>query len=523
MSIFDAVSGLTEREQRMLDKSWATYFAEHIFPAIDEEPFRVLYSDRPSRYNTPVNVIIGSLILKEVHGLTDEEIVEALPFDIRYQHALHTTSFVEQPLNDRTLGRFRARCRRYEEENGVDLVHECVVRLSTQIAELMHISPGLRRMDSLMVASNIKKMSRLELLYTCVSNLCRLMKKLGDPAFPVALEHYTNDDDHNAVLYHNRSEDTDSKTRTVLDDASLLMSVCGGRYAGYSEYRLMSRVIGEQTVADDSGKLTLKGESSGMDSSLLQNPADPDATYVKKAGKEHRGYIANVVENSDSDNGIVVDYQFEQNTCSDSRFLSGYVEGLPDGGDPTTLVTDGGYYGMENSELAASKNVELVTTGLKGCDVDDIWADFEFNDEGTAVTGCPAGVAPKTNVYDSHTGRCKVSFPVETCRNCPNRDKCRPKLNKRVAVLKLARRTKHHAEQQRFLGTERFKALARYRNGVETVPAALRKRHNVDHMPVRGLLRCRFFFGFKIAALNVRKFVRHMANKEKCTSNAVIA
>ena len=31
-------------------------------------------------------------------------------FDIRYQYALHTTSFIEQPLSDRTLGRFRERC-----------------------------------------------------------------------------------------------------------------------------------------------------------------------------------------------------------------------------------------------------------------------------------------------------------------------------------------------------------------------------------------------------------------------------
>ena len=28
-------------------------------------------------------------------------------------NALHTTSFEEQPLNDRTLGRFRARCNSY--------------------------------------------------------------------------------------------------------------------------------------------------------------------------------------------------------------------------------------------------------------------------------------------------------------------------------------------------------------------------------------------------------------------------
>ena len=79
----------------MLEKSWAKYFAENIFPAIDEEPFKVLCSDRPSRHNTPVNVIIGALIIKEIFQLTDEEIVETLPFDIRYQYALHTTSFEE--------------------------------------------------------------------------------------------------------------------------------------------------------------------------------------------------------------------------------------------------------------------------------------------------------------------------------------------------------------------------------------------------------------------------------------------
>jgi hypothetical protein len=31
----------------------------------------VLYSDKPSRPNSPVNVIIGALILKEIFGLSD--------------------------------------------------------------------------------------------------------------------------------------------------------------------------------------------------------------------------------------------------------------------------------------------------------------------------------------------------------------------------------------------------------------------------------------------------------------------
>jgi len=122
-SFCDSFNFLTAREQQVLDKSWAKSFAEIIFPAIDESPYAVLYSDKDSRPNSPVNVTVGSLIIKELTGSTDDEILEALMFDIRYQYALHTTHFEEQPLSDRTLGRFRERCRIYEEETGIDLIY----------------------------------------------------------------------------------------------------------------------------------------------------------------------------------------------------------------------------------------------------------------------------------------------------------------------------------------------------------------------------------------------------------------
>ena len=61
ISLNDKLMNLTEREKKALDKSWAKIFADEIFPAIDEERFSVLYSDKASRPNTPINVIIGAL------------------------------------------------------------------------------------------------------------------------------------------------------------------------------------------------------------------------------------------------------------------------------------------------------------------------------------------------------------------------------------------------------------------------------------------------------------------------------
>ena len=114
----DVLWGLTDREKRMLEKSWAKPFAERIFPLIDESKFSCLYSDKASRPNTPVNICVGALILKELFNMTDEEMVDSLVFDVRFQYALHTTGFEEQPLSDKTLNRFRRRCYTYELKHG---------------------------------------------------------------------------------------------------------------------------------------------------------------------------------------------------------------------------------------------------------------------------------------------------------------------------------------------------------------------------------------------------------------------
>lgn len=81
MTFSDSLFGLTAREQRALKNSWAQVFSDEIFPAIDESRFEVLYSDKVSRPNTPVNVIVGGLILKELFDKSDDELVEDIHLD----------------------------------------------------------------------------------------------------------------------------------------------------------------------------------------------------------------------------------------------------------------------------------------------------------------------------------------------------------------------------------------------------------------------------------------------------------
>ena len=57
---------------------------------------------------------------------------------------------------------------------------------------------------------------------------------------------------------------------------------------------------------------------------------------------------------------------------------------------------------------------------------------------------------------------------------------------------------------------------ARIRNGIETIPSILRRKYHVDDMPVRGKLKIKIRFGFKMLALNFTKLWLCTKGSEKC-------
>ena len=79
MAINDSLLSLTERERKYLNNSWAETFSKKIFPFIEEDRFKILYSDNPaSRPNNPVNVYFGLLILREIFNQSDDLALKVL-------------------------------------------------------------------------------------------------------------------------------------------------------------------------------------------------------------------------------------------------------------------------------------------------------------------------------------------------------------------------------------------------------------------------------------------------------------
>jgi len=104
--LFQSSSLVPPEKARRLEKSWANAFGEKALPLIDEEPFAVMYCEDNGRPNTPVEIVLGVLILKEMFNLTDLETLDQLEFNLQWHYALRLTP-EEAHLCQKTLHNFR--------------------------------------------------------------------------------------------------------------------------------------------------------------------------------------------------------------------------------------------------------------------------------------------------------------------------------------------------------------------------------------------------------------------------------
>jgi hypothetical protein len=508
--------------REILEKGWTKDFHEMIFPYINERSFAVLYSLNPATCpNSPVNVLIGLLILKEVMQQTDEELISSLLFDKRYQYALHTMDLPKQPVSINTLTNFRNRLTNHLEKTGIDLIQIEVEAMAERIAQHLNIDQKLMRMDSLMISSSCKKLSRIELVYSVNHCMVKTLAKLAPAAIPESCKGYLEKKHKNEVIYRTRDEETDSKLDTLLkqtEDLYSAASSAGEKVTVSKAFLILSRFIQEQTNPTEDGRLIPK-PGKEISPQSLQNPTDPDATYRWKHGG-HTGYVGNVLNAYDGKNQVTTHYDLEPNTYSDQKFADETIGFLASDNPPDdtatdvekiVLNTDGAYYTDELAQKAAANNINLIPGQLTGAKPDPEklgYDQFKVDAETHQVNECPGGQKPDDSYHDVK-GKCyTVKMSKEKCAACPLQTKCPMKPQKNMNVIHFSEKRYHNDQMRTRMGTEDYRKLANSRAGVEGIPSVLRRRYGVDEMPIRGLVRAKIWFGFKIAAMNFKSLVK---------------
>lgn len=101
----------------------------------------------------------------------------------------------------------------------------------------MKLSGRIRRIDSMMIESNIRFLSRMELIYTCIFKLvANHSDKISDE-----LKHYADPNNYNCIFYHQRNDDMEVIIQMLLKDCDSLLNVCKNGYEETTGFQLFAR------------------------------------------------------------------------------------------------------------------------------------------------------------------------------------------------------------------------------------------------------------------------------------------
>ncbi len=94
--LFDRWSDLGDKRRRLLDRSWAGAFRDHLLVELPVDDLCRHLDERLGRPSKDLHVVIGVLHLQQRHDLSDAATVETLAFNMAWRHALDVTQWSGQ-------------------------------------------------------------------------------------------------------------------------------------------------------------------------------------------------------------------------------------------------------------------------------------------------------------------------------------------------------------------------------------------------------------------------------------------
>ncbi len=515
------IRDLPEKQRAVLENSWSGTFYSEVYCRIDEEPFSVLYVDFPSRPNAPTNEILGLVTLKEGHGWTDEEMWHHYMFDLQTRYALGLEQLGEVHFDLRTVYNFRQRLSEYMQETGINLLEQAFEKITDEQITAFALKTGKQRMDSTLIASNIRQLGRVQLLVEVLQRVHRMLTETDEARYSETFSPYVQGH-AGQYVYHMKREDIDKHLQAIGETMSYLLTELKPEYSEELAYQVLAKVFGEHFEVGKKSVVAKRNED--LSASSLQSPDDLEATYRKKRGKGYQGYTANITETCDPENELqlITKVQVAPNNVDDTQLLAEALPDLKERTDLDTLYTDGGYGSPEIDDAMAENQVEQVQTAIRGRKPSEEklhLSDFDIKqtDEGkpTKIT-CPND--QKVEVQTSSQRKSFIAhFKDKTCQNCKYAKVCPAKLGKRDPNKRHLRFTQAEANisQRRRRSKIHLEEGQNLRAAVEATVRQVKHPFPASKLPVRGQFRVACMIIGSAIMSNIRRIQRYKTMKTK--------
>jgi hypothetical protein len=521
-ALISAASELPEKQRKRLENSWAGTFYKEFFSRIDEQSFAVLYSEKDSRPNVPVNVLVGLEALKAGFGWSDQELYENYCYSLQVRYALGYDRLGDGDFEIRSLYYFRERLSKYNAEQSINLLEKAFEKITdAQIVDLK-VRTGMQRMDSTQIASNIVSASRLRLLVEAVQRVERILNEADRSRLSEIFAPYIKDSAGHYSYRVKGREAQQEHLHKIGQTIHALLQELKSAYAADLAYQVLERIFAENFNLLESGPRAK--ENTEITSSCLQSVDDLEATYRTKGTGHYKGYVANITETCDPENEIqlITKVQVAPNNVDDGQLLAEALPNLKERTAVETMITDGGYGSEVSDDALQEHEVTLLQTAIRGAQpsADKFsLSDFviEQNEKGdpTLIT-CPQGHS--VPVLAGRTTGWQVRFDPELCSKCPFQldGKCRTQPQKRDPRYLLTFTTHEmRAAQRRKNYLAHQDHSHNLRSAVEATVRSVKHPFPAGKLPVRGQFRMTCMAIASAATTNVRRIQRYLISKMK--------
>jgi len=497
VTLFGTVHQMPVGVTKMMDKSWAPAFRRLIFEKIDERRYAELYSTVESRPNFPVNIWVGLEIIKWMFDYTDQELLEQFHFNLLTAYALGLENLGDVTLCERTIYYNRERLLEYEAKTGRNLLEEEFKAITDDALARLPIDPKTQRMDSSFIGCFIKQMSRLELVVKVLQNFYHALPEVEQTRWASRLAEYVEDEAKH-ITYHLRRAEVEGHLKEVGTLLFELHQAYAGddNISGLKSYQHVGRVLLEQfNMVEGREQTTIEVKpAKEISASSLQNPADDKATFRRKDGEGHKGYLFNAAETCSPENAVqlLTDVSTHQNIVADDTILAERLPEIEERTGVDEMVVDANYTGEDSERVCKEQGVSIIPTEVKGRKVlpDELsLTDFRF--DGNAVISCPEGHFPIEQIHKPKGGHHIARFATEQCSNCPRLENCPVRRRKRFYSLLFNDRQALLAQRRQQLSKEDYRRKCRMRPAIEgTISQFKQKLHN-GKLRVRGMGKVR--------------------------------
>jgi len=459
--------------------------------------------------------------LKADFGWSDEELYDEFTYDMQVRYALGYQQLGEGDFDLRSLYYFRERVSRYMQETGVNLIEKAFEQVTDEQIQAYQLKTGKQRMDSTQIASNIREMSRLQLLVEVLQRVHRMLKEEDQTAYaddfePFILGHAGQ------YVYHLKGQDTREHFQKIGELMQRLLGELQSAYGQEPVYQMLERVFGEHFRVEEQVVKTKVDKE--LSASSLQSPDDLEATYREKGNQSYKGYVANLTETCDPDNKLqlITKTAVAPNSVDDAKLMEADVPNLKERTDLETLYTDGGYGSPGADQTLRDHQVQQIQTAIRGrvpsseklnlADFDIQQAESGKPTQITCQQGQTVAVQPSSQKkgYVAH-------FDLALCQTCPFFQKgCPAQPGKRDPRLHL-----NFSVAQANVSQRRRRSLACLKEGrnlraaIEATVREVKHPFAASKLPVRGRFRIACMVVGSALVTNAHRIQRYLVAKIK--------